>query len=115
MYQRFQFVVIGRGQKSPHISVRALLENCPDVVILDELDSSTVLAEMSEDVRKKINRKLPQLVIEPNLQYKISVRKSAVRRKLANSVIHAAFSKATKLILVAASRWAFSRRYLRLL
>ncbi len=39
----------------------------------------------------------------------------ALRKKPAGSVIHAAFSKATNSVLVAASRWAFSRRYLRFL
>ena len=40
---------------------------------------------------------------------------TALRKKPAGSVIHAAFSKATNSVLVAASRWAFSRRYLRFL
>jgi len=44
-----------------------------------------------------------------------TIEKLALRKKLAGSVIHAAFSKATNSVLVAASRWAFNRRYLRFL
>jgi hypothetical protein len=62
-----QYVIMEPISNSPPLAVT--LEVYPDVVILDELDESNVLVEMSEEARDRIRRELPQLVVEPNLPY----------------------------------------------
>src|SRR5271163_4232294 len=50
-----------------------------------------------------------------SVMYDLTIDLSALRKKPMGPSFHAAFEKATNSVLVAASRWAFSRRYLRFL
>jgi hypothetical protein len=66
---RHQYVITKSGRVGP--SVSALLRDYEGVEVLEELDSSTVLAEMSDDALTLVTREIPQLVFEPNIQYRI--------------------------------------------
>ena len=76
-------------------------------------------ANLSPDV--DLSQALDNLANHPNTAPFITKQliqhlvKRALRKNPTGSVIHAAFSKATNSVLVAASRWAFNRRYLRFL
>lgn len=65
-----QYVVM-RGTH-PASSVRSVLAEYPQSVILEELDPSTVLVEMPRDVSQRLAREHPTLLIEPNLRYKLT-------------------------------------------
>jgi hypothetical protein len=65
-----QYVVIRGTDPTP--SVRSVLADYPQSVILDELDPSTLLVEMPRDVSQRLAREHPTLLIEPNLRYKLT-------------------------------------------
>jgi len=63
--------VVTQATKGSNVSVAELLAHYPKAIILDELDNSTVLVEMSADMCEQISRNRPDLLIEPNLLYKL--------------------------------------------
>jgi hypothetical protein len=52
-----------------HMQIGELLRHYPKVVLLDSLDESTALVEMTEGDRVRLTRQHPELAIEPNLTY----------------------------------------------
>lgn len=54
----------GRGMR-----VGEVLRHYPEVVLLDTLDDSTALVEMSDRDRLLISRRHPEWAIEPNVRY----------------------------------------------
>ena len=69
---RSQYVITQRAGGVTAVST--LLRKDPEVVILDEIDYSTALAEMSEETHQRIQREFPNLVIEPNNAYTLLTR-----------------------------------------
>lgn len=65
-----QYVVTPKTKKN-NVLVAELLACYPKASIIDELDNSTALVEMSADVCEQISRNHPELLIEPNLLYKL--------------------------------------------
>lgn len=63
--------VVTQGAK-PATPLALLLQKYPGVIVLDELDDLTALVQMPEDVHRAIALDLPHLVMEPNLDYKLS-------------------------------------------
>ena len=63
--------VVTRPGKKGGISVGALLSRYPEVKLLEDLDESTSLVQMSASVCKRIRQEHSDLVIEPNLPYSL--------------------------------------------
>jgi len=63
-----QYVVTQTAKKDER-SVKALLSHYPQVEILDELDRSTMLIQMSPEICRQMAQEHPELIIEPNLLY----------------------------------------------
>jgi hypothetical protein len=63
--------VVTQATRESSVSVAELLALYPKADILDELDNSTALVEMPADVCEQISRNHPELLIEPNLPYKL--------------------------------------------
>jgi hypothetical protein len=57
----------GRG----NVYITSILRQYPKVIVLDKLDDSTALVEMSDIEHERISREHPELLIEPNLLYKL--------------------------------------------
>jgi hypothetical protein len=56
------------------LPVSAVLRTHPEVTIIHELDASTALVEMSDEMSRQLAREFPDLAVEPNLQYRLSTR-----------------------------------------
>lgn len=63
--------VVGPTDGLGDMYITLLLRRYPKVVVLDELNDSTALVEMSEMEHKRLSREHPELLIEPNLLYKL--------------------------------------------
>ena len=55
----------------PEQTFSKVLGSLPDVTIIEELDSSTVLVEMTDRGRKQLERALPDASVEPNIVYRL--------------------------------------------
>lgn len=58
-------------------SVAHMVDSVTGVHILGELDASTALVEMSEETRDLVERRYPELTVEPNLEYHHHARRRA--------------------------------------
>lgn len=63
-----RYVVTPSGSR--RVKVGELLRHYPRVILLDALDDSTALVEMSERDRIRLSRRHPELAIEPNIPYR---------------------------------------------
>ena len=66
-----QYLVV-QTEQSRMVSVCTLLKGHPGVAILDQLDDSTALVEMSHETCLQLTRQFPDLAVEPNLRYNVS-------------------------------------------
>ena len=63
-----RYVVTPSGSR--RVKIGELLRHYPRVILLDALDDSTALVEMSERDRVRLSRRHPELAIEPNIPYR---------------------------------------------
>jgi hypothetical protein len=62
--------VVTRSYAGDQMHVMTLLNQYPTVVLVDELDETTALVEMTPRDRMRISRQHPELMIEPNIGYR---------------------------------------------
>jgi len=65
-----QYVVFAT-LKNASFSLPALLKTYPKIKVLQELDKSAALVEMSADTSRAIAGENPDIVVEPNLRYSL--------------------------------------------
>jgi hypothetical protein len=65
-----QYVVEPKAGRS-NIYLASILRQYPKVIVLDKLDDSSALVEMSDVEYEQISSEHPELLIEPNLLYKL--------------------------------------------
>ena len=66
--QTHQYVVFAT-LRDPSSSLSALLKNHPGIRILQQLDESTALVEMSDETSHVLIGQHPEIVVEPNIRY----------------------------------------------
>jgi hypothetical protein len=64
--------IVTRDKKGGMMHVSNVLKGYPSIEIIDCLDESTVLVEMTENERHKISREHPELGIERNELYQFA-------------------------------------------
>jgi hypothetical protein len=67
--QRGKKYVVTPAARQVSLRVSAVLEHCPGITVLDELDDSTALVIMSDRTHHRLSKEHPELVIEPDLIY----------------------------------------------
>ena len=65
-----QLYVVTPSNVGGRMHIGELLRHYPRVILLDALDESTALVEMSERDRARLSRQHPELAIEPNITYR---------------------------------------------
>ena len=63
------YVVSPSGGRGAGMRVGEVLRHYPRVVLLDTLDETTALVEMSDSDRMLITRQHPEWAVEPNIRY----------------------------------------------
>jgi len=62
--------VVTPAMSGSRMQLGQVLSKYPKVILLDRLDDSAALVEMSDRDRTRLARQHPELVIEPNIAYR---------------------------------------------